>query len=37
MNQLIFNTKKKNFKHLSEYERGVNCIISDKDSYVSGF
>ena len=22
MNQLNFNTKKRNFKHLSEYERG---------------
>ena len=35
MNQLNFNTKKKNFKHLSEYERGeiyamikLGCSIS---------
>ena len=35
MNQLNFNTKKRNFKHLSEYERGeiyamikLGCSIS---------
>ena len=43
MNQLNFNTEKRNFKHLSEYERGdiyamikLGCSISSIARHIKG-
>ena len=37
MNQLNFNTEKRNFKHLSEYEKSVQIDISILEIFLIHF